>query len=254
MGVRFAPITEAECVATIVDDCARGRGGWLVTPNLDILRQCVRSPEVRQLVDGADLLVADGAPLILASRLLGTPLPERVCGSDLMSSLPAAAAARGLSLFLLGGNEGVAEDAARLLRERHPDLRVAGTLHPELGFEDRQESLDAIGAALAAARPDIVFVALSFPKGERLIARLRPLLPAAWWIGVGIAFSFLTGDVRRAPRWMQRTGLEWVFRLTQEPERLARRYLVDGLPFAARLLAWACARRLGGGEARQHPA
>jgi N-acetylglucosaminyldiphosphoundecaprenol N-acetyl-beta-D-mannosaminyltransferase len=236
-GIRIDAITEQQCVERVLRALADGRGGWITTPNLDHLRRLAGDAEFRALCAPADLVVADGAPLVWASRLQRTPLPERVAGSDLISSLSAGAARAGRSVFLLGGDAGTAEGAAAVLRARHPELCIAGTHRPELGFERDPAQRTEIERILAAAAPDIVYVALGSPKQERVIAELRPLLPRTWWLGIGISFSFLTGDVRRAPPWMRKVGLEWTHRLAQEPKRLARRYLVDGLPFAARLLA-----------------
>jgi N-acetylglucosaminyldiphosphoundecaprenol N-acetyl-beta-D-mannosaminyltransferase len=144
---------------------------------------------------------------------------------------------------MLGGEPGTAEAAAEVLVARHPSLRVAGCHCPPFGFERDARALEAIESALLAAQPDIVFVAMGFPKSERLSAKLAPMLPRAWWAGVGISFSFLSGQVRRAPPWMQRSGLEWLHRLAQEPKRLGRRYLVYGIPFALRLLGGAALAR-----------
>lgn len=244
-GLDFHALTEADCVARIVAEAGAGRGGWVVTPNSDILRLCRRDRSLHALVRRAELTVADGMPLIWASRLQGTPLPERVCGSDLVWSVAEAAAAAQRSLFLLGGGrEDTAERAAAILRERNPGLRIAGTHFPPFGFERDEAQLAAIERALADARPDIVYVALSVPKAERLIERLRERFPTTWWIGVGISLSFICGEVPRAPRWMQRGGLEWLHRMGQEPGRLAKRYLWHDLPFVARLLAGACLKRL----------
>lgn len=237
LGVRLHAITEAECVAVVLDELDAGRGGWVTTPNLDHLRRLVRDDEFRALCAPSSLAVADGAPLVLASKLQRTPLPTRVAGSDLISSLSAGAARRGRSVYLLGGDPGTAEGAARVLGARHPTLRIAGTSCPEPGFDRDPARMRAIVDELVRAKPDVVYVALGSPKQEKLIAALMPALPGAWWLGIGISFSFLTGDVQRAPRWMRSTGLEWVHRLAQEPRRLARRYLVDGLPFAAVLFA-----------------
>jgi N-acetylglucosaminyldiphosphoundecaprenol N-acetyl-beta-D-mannosaminyltransferase len=242
-GVRMLALRERECADLVLSRASAGRGGKLVTPNVDILRQCVSDPELRALVEGFDVVVADGMPLIWASRLQGTPLPERVAGSNLIHLLAAGAAERGLSLFMLGGEPGTAEAAANVLVARHPSLRIAGCYCPPFGFERDPRALEAIESALVAAKPDIVFVAMGFPKSERLAARLSPLLPRAWWAGVGISFSFLSGEVRRAPLWMQRSGLEWLHRLIQEPKRLGRRYLVHGIPFALRLLGGAALAR-----------
>lgn len=240
--LEFDALREREVVAGIVAEGAGG--GWVCPVNLDVLRQIAASPQIRELVDRADLVVADGMPLIWASRIQGTPLPERVAGSSLILSLPAAAAAAGRSVFLLGGNPGAAEAAAARLRELDPDLRVAGTLCPPMGFERDPAMMQEIKDALTRSQPDIVFVGLGFPKQERLIAWLRTELSTAWFVSCGISFSFVSGEVLRAPRALQRLGLEWVHRLAQEPKRLFRRYIVDGPPFLARVLLHAGRRRL----------
>lgn len=253
LGLGFDNTTERGCIERILGALDEGRGGWMVTPNLDILRRWTKSARFRELVAKADVVVADGMPLIWASRIQGTPLPERVAGSSLVSTLSAAAAERGKSIFLLGGDPGAAEEAAGVLKERHPGVRIVGTHCPPMGFERDEAAMEAIEAALREAKPDIVYVALGSPKQEELILRLRTLHPGAWWLGVGISLSFLAGRVRRAPRWMQRLGLEWIHRLAQEPRRLAKRYLVHGLPFAAKLLGAAVWMRLRGrGAAEEH--
>lgn len=253
MGLRVKPITEAETIAAVLGALERGTGGWLLTANLDQLRQFTASDEVRDLVAGADLTVADGMPLVWASRLQGTPLPERVAGSDLVWSLTAAAASAGRSVYLLG-DVPVARALAEVnLRRVYPELRIVGSYSPPLGFEGDPVEVERIRRQLVTSKPDLVYVALGFPKQERLIAELRQASPDAWFVGVGISLSFAGGYVKRAPRWMMRFGLEWVWRLIQEPRRLARRYLVNGLPFGIRLLVHALRRRLGAttGRARQ---
>lgn len=243
LGVRIHALTEAQVVAHIMDSIDAGRGGFVVTPNIDHMRRCVDNSDYRETVASADLVLADGVPLVWASRVAGDPLPEQVAGSNLIVSLPAAAAARGISIFLLGGAEGTAAGAAMALIQRFPGLRVAGTWCPPFGFEDSPEELARLEAAVVGASPDIVFVGLGSPKQERLIERLRGLLPRTWWLGVGISFSYVTGDVRRAPVWMRRMGVEWVHRVASEPGRLARRYLIEGIPFGVRLMSWAAWRR-----------
>ncbi len=249
-GVRLHAVREAECINHLLSELNAGRGGVVVTPNLDHLRRCVRDLHFGALVAEADLVVADGMPLVWASKLQGTPLPERVAGSNLISTLSAAAAEAGRSIFLLGGAAGTAVGAADVLRKRYPNIKIVGTLCPQLGFEKKPRQMSEISQMVTEANPDIVFVALGSPKQEQLIAKLRPSLPTAWWLGVGVSFSFLTGDVQRAPAWMQRIGIEWMHRLGQEPRRLFKRYIVHGLPFAASLLSHSAyrglSRRLGG--------
>lgn len=247
LGIPLHALTTAQTLDHIVSESRAGRGGWVVTPNLDILRQLVSNKHTRELCSGATLFVADGMPLIWASRLQRTPLPERVTGSDMVISLTQRTADAGLRLSLVGGDilpDGtrVADQAADKLREMFPALQIASIDAPPYGFDDAY--IAALAQRLIDAGPHIVYVAIGFPKQEKLIARLRPSLPNAWFLGIGISFSFVTGSVQRAPRWMQKCGLEWSHRLAQEPGRLAKRYLLHGLPFAARLLVVSARRGL----------
>ena len=184
-GVGLHAINEADTVRVILDELEAGRGGVVVTPNLDHLRRCLTDPHFEALVAEADLVVADGMPLVWASRAQGTPLPERVAGSNLISSLSESAARRGRSVFMLGGAPGTAEGAAKVLQNRFPGLKVAGTYCPPIGFEQNKRIMGELRDVLAASAPDIVYVALGSPKQERLIALLRTALPSAWWLGVG---------------------------------------------------------------------
>ena len=235
-GLAFHALTVDGCVAHILRSLEAGQGGWVVTLNLDHHRRALRDPAYAALCERASLRVADGMLTVFASRLQGTPLPGRAAGSDLVPALGRAAARHGRSLYLLGGAPGAAEGARDVLVAANPTLRIAGLTCPEVGFERDPGEVERIARTLEEVAPDIVLVALGSPKQELLIDRLRERLPSAWWLGVGISLSFLSGHVRRAPRWMQAIGLEWLHRLAQEPRRLARRYLVEGIPFAAGLL------------------
>jgi N-acetylglucosaminyldiphosphoundecaprenol N-acetyl-beta-D-mannosaminyltransferase len=164
-------------------------------------------------------------------------------------SICQAARTHGQSIFLLGGDPGVAERAASVFTDRYPGLHIAGTACPPVGFEHDATELDRIRAQLTNARPDIVFVALGFPKQDLLIRLLRNVLPHASLLGVGISLSYATGELSRAPDWLCRIGLEWAFRFLQEPTpRLARRYLIDGLPFGVQLLAHSARHRTRAGD------
>jgi N-acetylglucosaminyldiphosphoundecaprenol N-acetyl-beta-D-mannosaminyltransferase len=237
--VELHEIDEATAIKHILDELDAGFGGFVVTPNLDHLRRCGDDLSFGALVAEADLVLADGMPLVWAARLQGTPLPGRVAGSDMIWSLSQAAADAGRSIFMLGGSPGTADSAARALVAKYPAIKVAGTHCPPLGFENDETQIARLINKLQAVNPDIVYVALGSPKQEFLIERIRRSLPKTWWLGVGISFSFVCGDVRRAPRWMQKTGLEWVHRLWQEPRRLFKRYILLGLPFAASLMCGA---------------
>ncbi len=427
-GTGIDRITEDEVVAVVRDALSRGRGGRIITPNVDILRRASADPAARRHLDDADLIVADGMPLIWASRLGGAPLPERVAGSSLIWSLSQGLGRDARSVFVIGGApaprviapetptpqtspaaspaeptsvaptraepaasaasapastraepaasvisaaapisaspaapatpaasaavraaradapasrratldapaprvitfgsrkprafladsaglratpadigtlRAAGSDAARsagpdaahpvgsgdarsagglpvagqdgdvpiagarrnsatgtvTVREvrasgavraaarlagASPGLRIAGAISPPFGFEEDEATYAEVCAQVIAAEPDLVFVGLGFPKQESVIERLRRDLPSTWFVGCGAAVNFVAGDVHRAPRWMQRTGLEWAHRLGTEPRRLARRYLRHDAPYALRLLARAPRRR-----------
>ena len=247
-GTGIDRITEGEVVAVVREALAGGQGGRIITPNVDILRRA-QGQGIRACLAEADLVVADGMPLIWASRLGGNPLPERVAGSSLIWSLSEGLGRDGRSIFVIGGvpaTEGRPDGATRAagrLAARCPGLRIAGALCPTFGFEQDPPAYATLCARVEAAQPEMVFVGLGFPKQEQVITRLRGYLPHSWFIGCGAAVNFVAGDVGRAPRWMQRTGLEWAHRLGTEPRRLAGRYLRHDAPYAMKLLAGAAARR-----------
>jgi N-acetylglucosaminyldiphosphoundecaprenol N-acetyl-beta-D-mannosaminyltransferase len=244
MGLDVAAVSERDTIDYVLDALGDHRGGWICPANLDVLRQWHASAQVRELVAAADLVVADGMPLVWAGEIQGSPLPERVAGSSLIVSLTVAAADAGASIFLLGGNPGTADAAVAELSRLAPELRLAGTICPPFGFERDPEWLDRIERELDERRPDIVYVGLGFPKQERLIVALRERLPSTWFVSCGISFSFVAGEITRAPALMQRLGLEWLHRMTQEPARLYRRYLLLGIPFLVQLMSSALVFRL----------
>jgi N-acetylglucosaminyldiphosphoundecaprenol N-acetyl-beta-D-mannosaminyltransferase len=242
-GVTVDPLTQDEVVRWVAGELAAGRGGRIVTPNVDICRAVSLDPALRELVCSAELVVPDGMPLLWAARLLGTPVPERVTGADLIWSLSELAARHGWPVYLLGGPPGVADKAADELTARHPRLDVCGVHAPPYRFDATPQGSELVRRMVVAARPRLVFVGLGFPRQDRLIADLREELPGAWFVGCGAAIAFAAGTVTRAPGWLQRAGLEWAFRLVSEPGRLARRYLAHDLPFAVRLLGGCLAAR-----------
>jgi N-acetylglucosaminyldiphosphoundecaprenol N-acetyl-beta-D-mannosaminyltransferase len=175
---------------------------------------------MQETIRRCDIVSADGQPLVWASRLLGTPLPERVTGIDLMNRLFALAARRGYSVFILGARDEVLARAVAELGRRHPDLLVCGYRNGYFSDEDSA----SVCAEVRAARPDLLFYAMTAPRGECWVTEHLDALGVPFVMGVGGAIDVVSGLTRRAPLWMQRVGLEWVYRLLQEPRRLAGRY------------------------------
>lgn len=216
-----------EVVEQVVALAARPGPSLVVTPNADQVVNLERDAALRAAYDRADLVVADGMPVVWAASLLGTPVKGRVTGADLMPRLCEVAAQRGLKVFLLGGGPGVAERAAANLVHAHPQLQVAGVHCPPLGFERDPAQNAALVEAIRASGAELVFVCLGSPKQEVWIHRHLGQFDKGVFLGVGAAIDFCAGTVRRAPRWMQRTGLEWLYRLSREPRRLVGRYTKD---------------------------
>jgi N-acetylglucosaminyldiphosphoundecaprenol N-acetyl-beta-D-mannosaminyltransferase len=248
-GVAFDVVTEDEVIAHVLSELDAGHGGYILTPNVDILRQLRRSHN-KYLAERADFVLADGMPVVWASRLKKAPLPGRVPGSALIFSLAYAAARQRRSVFLLGGAEQAAERAAE--RFTLDGALVAGWHFPPFGFESDVAASRALVDALERSAPDIVFVGLGFPKQERLILQLRDRFPHTWFLGCGGSLAFASGDVSRAPAAVQSLGLEWLHRMAKEPRRLVRRYLIDDIPYTVGLLARASLGFLQRGEGLEH--
>ena len=204
---------------------ARGERGYVCVCNVHVVMEARRDEALRAIVNEAALAVPDGMPLVWVGRLRGRGGVRRVYGPDLTLLLCEGAARRGYRCFFYGGAPGVAEQLAEELSRRYPGLRVVGAEAPPFRALTPAEDEEAVRRINAAA-PDVVFVGLGCPKQERWMGAHRGRLRAAALVGVGAAFDFHTGRVRQAPRWMMRAGLEWLFRLGQEPRRLWRRYLV----------------------------
>lgn len=207
----------------------------VVTVNLDFLSIASRDTRFQKTINQADLAVADGMPLVWLSRLKGQGLAERVAGVDLVEDCCALAAELQLSIFLLGAAPGIAPRAAERLQARHPGLRVAGTYSPPMNAPQPEEDLRMVDLVRAAA-PDLLFVALGAPRQDMWIRDHLADLDVPVSMGVGCVLDLLAGSVTRAPTWMQRSGLEWSYRLLKEPGRLWRRYLLADIPTLGRLL------------------
>jgi N-acetylglucosaminyldiphosphoundecaprenol N-acetyl-beta-D-mannosaminyltransferase len=216
------------------------RHNQIVTVNLDFVAISRRDEYFRETLNAADLAVADGMPLVWVSRLMGVPVQERITGNDLVDECCRVAVESKSSIFLLGAAPGIAETAAKRLTERFPGLRVAGVYAPPFGPLTDAEN-EKILHFISEVRPDFLFVALGAPQQDIWIKANRDRLNVPVCMGVGGTFDLLAGVLLRAPAWMQHAGLEWLFRLVQEPGRLWRRYIIEDLP----VLGWLISRSLG---------
>lgn len=226
-GVAIDRYSFDEVVEQIVEHAiAGGRPEYVVTPNAQHVLSLQSDAHFREIYRHAFLVVPDGVPLLWAAKFLKTPLKDRVNGTDLFEKLCAIAAEKQLKIFLLGGRPGAADKAAETLVARHPNLKIAGTYCPSYGFESKPEELALINSKIIATAPHILFVGLGAPKQEKwTYANYRELgVPVS--VGIGVSFELVAGMVTRAPVWMQKTGLEWFFRLIVEPGRLWKRYII----------------------------
>lgn len=237
-GLLFDDVTMDEATARIVELARmRDRPRYVCTGNLDHLAVAALDREFRTAYQDADLVVADGAPVVWLSRLGGTPLKERVAGSDLFWTLGRASAEAGVTLFFLGGVEGAAEAAKDVLEERFPSVKIVGTYCPPFATFATTQEQDRIAEEVRKARPDILLVAFGAPKQEKWIHANRDRLGVPVSIGVGGSFEMASGMLKRAPPWMQRVGLEWAYRFAQQPRRLFSRYILRDVPHLARAAA-----------------
>lgn len=208
---------------------ATGKTHQVATVNADFVVKAMQDPELRYLLQDADMATADGMPLVWGARILGVSLEGRVAGSDMIPALAERAAQKGYSIYFFGAAPGVAQQAADTLKEKYPELKVAGVMSPPYSsvLEVDRSILDEI----KAADPDILLVALGNPKQEKFIGMYGRELGVPVMIGIGATLDFIAGHMQRAPEWMQNAGLEWLYRLLQEPRRMWKRYVVDMVGF-----------------------
>lgn len=203
------------------------RSAYVVTPNVDHIVQLETDKELQDVYKNASLILTDGKPLIWISKWYGTPIKEKISGSDLFPQICKLAARKGYKMFFLGAAEGVAAKAAENLKNKYKNLEVVGTYSPPYGFENNKDELKKIRDMIMEVKPHILIVGLGCPKQEKFMYHHCKELNVPISFGLGASFDFEAGRIKRAPKWMADHGLEWLFRITQDPKRLAKRYLVD---------------------------
>lgn len=226
MGVKFDNLTMDETLAEARERIERGESCYVVTPNPEIVYETMRDDSVRGLINGAALVLPDGVGIILGAKILGTPLKEKVSGVDFAERLCALLAEERKSLYLLGGKPGVAGLAAEKLKERYPELRICGIA------DGYYKGETAAVEAVRAAKPDVLFVCLGFPKQELFMSGHLGDLNGCFMIGLGGTLDAFAGTFKRAPVWMQKAGLEWFYRLLKEPKRFKRQLRLPKFLFA----------------------
>jgi N-acetylglucosaminyldiphosphoundecaprenol N-acetyl-beta-D-mannosaminyltransferase len=233
MGCRIDNLSMEETLGRIEEFIRSGKPHQHVVVNVDKLVKASRDEGLRRIINDCALVNADGMPVVWASRLLGKPLKERVTGVDLFEALMRRAGERGWRVFLLGARREVVAQVAETYRRRYPQLVIAGWRD---GYWQGEAEEAEVAAQVRASGADLLFVAIGSPKKEQFLGRWQALMRIPFAMGVGGTFDVAIGRVKRAPRWMQRAGLEWFYRFLQEPRRMFRRYFIEDVAFLWLLL------------------
>jgi N-acetylglucosaminyldiphosphoundecaprenol N-acetyl-beta-D-mannosaminyltransferase len=236
LGVPFDNVTTAETLDLIGEMVASGQPHYGATANVDFLVQAVGDVELRRILFDAHLVLADGMPIVWASKFLGNPLPERVTGSGMIPQLLALAEQKGWKVFFLGGTEKSVAAAAEKTRAQHPKLQLVGVYSPPFKPLLEMDHADIL-RRIREAKPDVLLVAFGCPKQEKWISMHYREAGVPFCVGVGATIDFLAGTFKRAPLWMQKSGTEWIFRMLREPGRLVARYTKDLWVFNRAILA-----------------
>ena len=240
LGIPFHNVTMDETISLIEEQIREGGFHQVATANVDFLKNAMQDKDLRDILCSCEVIVPDGMPIVWMSRLLGTKLKERVSGIDLVERVAEVSARRGYGIYLLGASESHSQQATRVLRQRYPGIRIVGRYSPAPQPLDKMDH-EEILRRIEEARPDILLVAFGNPKQEQWISMHRNRLQVPVCIGVGCTLDSLSGTVRRAPRWMQKNGLEWLHRVALEPQRLAKRYFEDAMCLVRHLPAYLAA-------------
>jgi len=227
MNTSYTNVTLQEAVELAEHFVQNQQKAYIVAVNADVCMRIENDPYLKEITDAADMVLADGKPIVWISKLYKRPLKERVTGSDLVPALCALSAERGYSVYILGGKEGIAEQAKANLEQKYPGINVCGTYSPPFGFEKDAAELANIREKISASKPDFMIACFGCPKQEKFIYENYANYDAYVSVCAGATVDFLAGNVKRAPKWMQNHGLEWLFRITQDPKRLIKRYLID---------------------------
>lgn len=220
-------LTMSETIDEIEKMIASKQKSYVVAINVDVVLKIENDPYLKKIVDEADMVLVDGKPLVWISKMYGKPLKAKISVSDLVPLLCDVSAEKDYKIFILGGKEGIAEQAKRKLIEKHPNIKIVGTYAPPFGFEKDENELNKINQMISNVHPDLLISCFGCPKQEKWIYENIGKYNAKVSICAGATVDFLAGNVKRAPRWMSDHGLEWFYRFLQEPRRMFKRYFID---------------------------
>lgn len=220
-------VSMIEAIYNIENLIAKKIKSYIVAINVDVVVKIENDAYLKKITDNADMVLVDGKPLIWISKIHKKTVKAKVSGSDLAPKLCAVAAQKGYTLFILGGKEGIAEQAKKRLEEQFPKIRIVGTYAPPFGFEYDKMELDKINNMISEVHPDMLMVCLGCPKQEKWIYDNYQKYDATVSICAGATVDFLAGNVKRAPKWVSEHGFEWLYRFFQEPKRMFKRYFID---------------------------
>lgn len=229
LNIELDNLTMDEAIGRIDELVINKKPSYVVTPNVDHIVKLEKDMEFREVYDSADLILTDGMPLLWISHLKKNPIKEKVSGSDLFPKVCELAAKKDYSIFLLGAAEGVAAKAANNLKNKYEGLRIVGTYSPSYGFEKNENEIEYIINLINECKPDILAVGLGAPKQEKFIFKYKDILNVPVSLAIGASIDFEADNIERAPKWMQKSGLEWFYRLIKEPRRMFKRYLIDDI-------------------------
>ena len=233
-------VTMEEAVKEIERLIESGIASYVVTINVDVVIKIDEDEKLKEIVDNANLVLADGKPLVWISKWLKKPVKEKVSGSDLVPKVCEAAVQKEFRLFIIGGKEGVAKSAQRNLEKIYPGIKIVGTYSPPIGFENDDNECEKINEMIFNGRVDILLVCLGCPKQEKWVYSNYEKYNATVSICGGATVDFLAGNVKRAPKWMSDHGFEWFYRFLQEPRRLFKRYFIDDVKIFIWALKYRC--------------
>ncbi len=220
-------VTMPETIVAIERMIETDKKSYVVAINVDVVMKIEKDAYLKNIVDNASMVLVDGKPLVWISKLYGKPLKAKISGSDLVPLLCEVAAEKGYKIFIIGGKDGIAEQAKEKLESQLPKIKIVGTYAPPFGFEKDESELNKINQMISKAHPDLLITCFGCPKQEKWIYENIEKYDAKVSVCAGATVDFLAGNVKRAPHWMSEHGLEWFYRFLQEPKRMFKRYFVD---------------------------